>query len=98
MLETFAKACIFLMTIVEENLFYPGKVETATILIQTNQKTLEDLPYETLSRVIDTFQTNFPNFMDEMYLLNPSIQLQLGFNQIKLFIAPNTAEKIVILP
>jgi hypothetical protein len=76
------------MAIIEDYMFHPGKIETWVLLIDVNNITFPDFPFEFLRDVIKEASQNFPSALDELYILKPSLQLNLLWSKFerKLFL------------
>lgn len=73
------------MAIIEDYMFYPGKVENVVVIIETDEKSVFSLPIKVsewfinkeTGYLIGNLQQNFPNCLAELYVLNSSINLDL---------------------
>lgn len=70
-----SKAMHIVASIVEEKMMYPGCVESVVVILDFEDGNVSDLPDQLLKDVIASLMFNFPNLLDELYIINPSLSL-----------------------
>ncbi|CAD8050630.1 unnamed protein product [Paramecium sonneborni] len=96
-LVLFEKAAVILCKIVEELMFYSGKVESWIVVIQTKDQSAFKMPLDKIFQIIKTLQTCFPNSCQQIYILNSTLSINLLMQQIEDYIDPITLNKIKYL-
>lgn len=92
------KAISILCAITEDYMIYPGKIESWNIVIDTQELGIARFPMQAFQNMIRTLQDNFPCLLEKLYVLKPSLSVNLNYqNQIESFISPLTQAKIFFL-
>ncbi|CAD8141673.1 unnamed protein product [Paramecium octaurelia] len=96
-LALFERAAIILCAIIEDYMFYSGKVESWIAVIQTKDQSAYKMPLDKIFSIIKILQTCFPNTCDAIYILNATLSINLLWSQIEEYISPITLGKIKFL-
>ncbi|XP_001346917.1 hypothetical protein (macronuclear) [Paramecium tetraurelia strain d4-2] len=96
-LALFERATIILCAIIEDYMFYSGKVESWIAVIQTKDQSAYKMPLDKIFSIIKILQTCFPNTCDAIYILNATLSINLLWSQIEEYISPITLGKIKFL-
>ncbi|CAK90885.1 unnamed protein product (macronuclear) [Paramecium tetraurelia] len=97
-LALFERAAIILCAIIEDYMFYSGKVESWIAVIQTKDQSAYKMPLDKIFAIIKILQTCFPNTCDAIYILNATLSINLLWSQIEVeYISPITLGKIKFL-
>ncbi|CAD8048193.1 unnamed protein product [Paramecium sonneborni] len=96
-LVLFERAAIILCAIIEDYMFYGGKIESWIAVIQTKDQSAYKMPLDKIFSIIKVLQTCFPNTCEAIYILNATLSINLLWSQIEEYISPITLQKIKFL-
>ncbi|CAD8052476.1 unnamed protein product [Paramecium sonneborni] len=96
-LVLFERAAIILCAIVEDYMFYNGKIESWIAVIQTKDQSAYKMQLDKIFSIIKVLQTCFPNTCEAVYILNATLSINLLWSQIEEYISPMTLQKIKFL-
>ncbi|CAD8046547.1 unnamed protein product [Paramecium primaurelia] len=96
-LVLFERAAVLLCALVEDYMFYQGKVESWIAIIQTKDQSAFKMPLDRIFQIIQILQICFPNTCESIYILNTTLSINLLWSQIEQCIDPVTLNKIKFL-
>lgn len=92
--ESYIEAMITLLDISVRYMHIPGKIETNMFIIDTNHRSMFDLPYGILKNIIYTTSIHYPLTLEKLYILNPSLSLIIAWKIISSFLQKDSLQKI----
>ncbi|CAD8175190.1 unnamed protein product [Paramecium octaurelia] len=95
--EEFLAALNTVFMITQQYCFYEGFVENWIILIDTAELGLLSLPIEILKKIISTAASHYVGNLEKLYLLNPSMGLNMSWSLVSKFIDERSNKKIQFL-
>ncbi|CAD8091498.1 unnamed protein product [Paramecium sonneborni] len=95
--EEFLAALNTVFMITQQYCFYEGYVENWIILIDTAELGLLSLPVEILKKIISTAAAHYVGNLEKLYLLNPSMGLNMSWSLVSKFIDDRSNKKIQFL-
>ncbi|CAD8079392.1 unnamed protein product [Paramecium sonneborni] len=95
--EEFLAALNTVFMITQQYCFYEGYVENWIILIDTAELGLLSLPIEILKKIISTAASHYVGNLEKLYLLNPSMGLNMSWSLVSKFIDERSNKKIQFL-
>ncbi|KAM3137808.1 hypothetical protein pb186bvf_010051 [Paramecium bursaria] len=91
------QALSILCYIVEEYMFERGKVESWIVILKTQDQSVFKLPLDILNQLVSTLQILYPCTLEALYIIQPSLSLNIQWSRIEEFIKGETIPKITFL-
>eukprot|EP01016_Furgasonia_blochmanni_P053135 TRINITY_DN8548_c0_g1_i3.p1 TRINITY_DN8548_c0_g1~~TRINITY_DN8548_c0_g1_i3.p1 ORF type:complete len:285 (+),score=45.59 TRINITY_DN8548_c0_g1_i3:139-993(+) len=92
--EDFTRSLVYILIKVDKYMMVPGYIENWIVFIDTCSKSVFNFPVKILGGIIKATKTGFPQYLEKMFIADPSTSLNLSWNVISALLDETTNSKI----